>query len=81
MIPDPRSLLDRFRQAEVEDLHGAVVAYFDVGWLQIAVDDPARVSFFQCIRDLPGDRECVIEWNRTVRNPVGKRDALDKLHH
>ena len=63
---DGRSGFERFRQAEVEHLHGAVVAHLDVGGLQIAMDDALLVRGFERFCDLLRDRERLVERNRVL---------------
>ena len=58
--------VERLRKAEVQDLHGAVIFNFDVGWLEIAVDDTGFVSRFQCLGDLLGDRQSFIDRDRAL---------------
>ena len=70
---------DELRQAEVQHLHGTVVAYLDVGGLQIAVDDALLMRSFERFRDLLRDRECFVERNRTALQPVLKRLTLDEF--
>ena len=70
-----------FRQAEVEHLHRAVRAHLDVRWLEVAMDDPLFVRGFERLGDLLRDRQCVIERDRPLRDPVRQRRPLDQLHH
>jgi hypothetical protein len=51
------------RETEVQHLHGAVVAHFDVRGLQVAVDDAGLVGGLERLCDLLCDRQ-------------GSRDAL-----
>ena len=44
------------------------------------MNDPLLVRGFKSFRDLLRDRQRVIERDRTVRDPVGKRRPLDKFH-
>ena len=55
------SRAQRLRQAEVQYFHGAVVADHDVGGLEVAMDDAALVCGFERVRDLPRDRERLVE--------------------
>ena len=48
--------LERFRQTEVQHLHGAIGAQLDVGGLQVAMNDAALVGGFEGVGDLPRDR-------------------------
>ena len=67
-------------QPEVEHLHGAVVSHFDVGRLQIAMDDALLVRRFERFGDLPGDRQRFVDRDRSVRNAIGEGRSLDELH-
>ena len=58
------------REAKVEHLDGAVLPYLDVGRLQIAVDDPLVVRRFQGLGDLLRDRQCFVERDRAVYDPL-----------
>ena len=60
----------RLRQAEVEDLHGAVGPHLDVRGLQIAVDDPLLVRRFERLGDLLRDRQRLVERDRPARDPL-----------
>jgi len=53
--------LQRFREAEVQHFHHAVGPHLDVGGLQIAMDDALLVRGAQRVRDLPGDRQSVVD--------------------
>ena len=44
--------IEGFGEAEIEDLYGAVVAYFDVRGLQVAMDDALTVRGFERFGDL-----------------------------
>ena len=70
-----------FGQPEVQHLHRAVLADFDVGGLQVPMDDPLLVRGFERLGNLLGDREGLVDRDRPARNPIGERRALDKLHH
>ena len=39
------------------------------------------VRDFEGFRDLPGDRQRFIEWNRPLRDAVRERRPFDQLHH
>src|SRR5688500_1261324 len=51
----------------------------DVRWLQIAMDDAVLVRCFESLRDLPCNRQGLIERDRSARDPIGERVALDEL--
>ncbi len=55
-------------------------AQFDVGGLQVAVDDALLVRGFEGFGDLFGDGERLIDRNRTLRDAVGERRPLDQFH-
>ena len=82
---DPRAPLaaagiDGLRQAEVQDLDRAVAADFDVGRLQVAVDDALLVRGFERVGDLPGDRERLRHRQGAARDERGEVVALNQLH-
>ena len=58
--------LSGFRQPEVEHLHGAVRADFDVRRLQITMDDALLVRRLQRLGDLFRDQQCLVEWDRSA---------------
>ena len=76
-----REILDRPREAEIEDLHDPGRRDLDVGWLQVAMHDPVVVRRLQRLGDLPGDWDRVGRRNGTGSDPIGERGALDQLHH
>ena len=39
------------------------------------------VGCCESFTNVPGDRECVFDWNRTTSNAIGQRFAFDKLEH
>ena len=43
--------------------------------------DPALVGGAQCLGDLPGDRQRLLDLQWTARDPRGQRLALDQLEH
>jgi hypothetical protein len=71
----------RLGQAEVEHLHRAVLAYLDVGRLQVAVDDPLLVRRLERFGHLPGDRQRLLDRDRSLADPVGERRPFDQFHH
>ena len=71
---------ERFGEAEVQHLHGAVFADLDVRGLQIAVDDSLIVRRFERLGDLLRNRERLRERNRALCDPLGKRRAFNQLH-
>ena len=57
---------DGFRQPEIQYLHAAVRRDFDVGWLQIAVDDAFAMRGFQRLGDLTCIVERLFDWYWTA---------------
>ena len=72
----------RLRQTEVEHLHRAVGADFDVRGLEIAMDDALLVRGFERVGDLARDRQRVGERRVGPRAMLRRQIlALDQLHH
>jgi hypothetical protein len=67
-------------QAEVEHLHGAVVAHLDVRGLQVAMDDPLFVRRFERFGNLPRDRQRLGQRDGAAREPLRQVLALDQFH-
>ena len=55
---------------EVQHLHSAVLSHFDVGRLQIAMDDALLVRRFERFGDLSCDRQRLVDRHRALRNAV-----------
>ena len=55
---------------KVQHLHGAIGPHFDVGRLQIAMDDARFVGGFERVRDLPCDRQRFVERNGSAGDPI-----------
>jgi len=53
----------------------------DIRGLEIAVDDPLLVGRFERLRDLPRDRQRLVDGNRPVREAIGERRSLDQLQY
>jgi hypothetical protein len=53
----------------------------DVGWLQVAMDDALLVRGLECFGNLPGDRQRLIDVNRSMNKPIGERRSLDQLEY
>ena len=68
-----RPLLERFREAEIEDLHRAVVPDLDVGRLEVAMHDPLLVSGLQRLGNLLRDWERLVERDGTSSDAVRER--------
>ena len=45
------------------------------------MDDPLLVRRFERLRDLPRDRQGLVERDRAARNALREIVALDELHH
>jgi hypothetical protein len=72
--------LQRFGEAEVEHLDGAVFTHLDVRRFQVAVDDRLLVRRLERLGNLFRDRECVIDGQGSLSEPIGKRRPLHQLH-
>jgi hypothetical protein len=70
-----------FASPEVEDLDHTVWPDLDVGRLQIAMNDPARVCGVEGLDNLSGRCERLVGRQRTGAQSVFERYALDELHH
>ena len=68
--------MDRFRQTEVENFHGAVGRDLEVGWLQISMNDALFVSGLQGVGDLAGIVERLLQRQRALRSVT-----LHQFHH
>jgi hypothetical protein len=53
---------------------------FDVGGLQIAVDDALLMRGFEGVGDLLGDRQHPVDRDRSARDPLRQVLAFDELH-
>jgi hypothetical protein len=54
---------------------------FDISGLQIAVNDSGIVSRGQRLRQLFGNRNSIVERDRTTRDALREVVAVDQLHH
>ena len=54
--------------------------YFNIGGLQVSMDDALFVRGFQCLGDLLGEGEGFIHGNWAAPNALSKGFPLDKLH-
>jgi hypothetical protein len=79
-VPPYARGIDRLSEAEIEHLHGAVVAHLDIGGLQIAVNDAALVSLFDGVRDLARDAERLLHRQRAAADALGEILAVHELH-
>ena len=73
--------LHRLREPEVEHLHRTVRSNFDIGRLQVPVDDALLVRRRQRLGDLFRDRQRLVECDSAVCDPVRERRSLDQFHH
>ena len=71
----------RLGQTEIEHLHGAIRTQLDVCGLQVAVNDALLVRRLERIRNLTGDRQRLVERQRTLRDAIRKRRTFDELEH
>src|SRR5436190_18706322 len=72
--------VERFREAEVENLDRAVDPQLYVRGFQIAMDDTAVVRGFERLRDLPRDGQRLVDGQRALRDPIGEGRPVDQLH-
>jgi hypothetical protein len=72
--------VERFRQTKVEHFDRAVVAYFDVGRLQIAMDDALFVCRLEGVGDLRRNRQRLVEGERPALDPLREVLAVDEFH-
>ena len=70
----------RLGETEVQHSHRAVVFHFDVGGLEIAVDDALLVRGFEGLGDLARDGQRLRERDRAAGKPMGQVLAVDQLH-
>ena len=70
----------RFRQPEVHQL-GARLRQHDVARLQVAMDYPTLVRFFQSFANLDSQFQNLLERQRALVQSIGQRFAVQKFHH
>jgi hypothetical protein len=70
----------RFGETEVEHFHRAVLADFDVGGLQIAMNDALLMRRLEGLGDLSCDGQGFIDRHPALRE-VGQSGPLDQFHH
>ena len=73
--------VERLRQPEVEHLHYAVVADFDVRWFEVAMDDAAIVGGFECFRDLQGDCQRLLQRQRAAGDQRGEGRSVHQFEN
>ena len=71
----------RFGESEIDELDLPVRSEPDVGRLQVAMDDALRVGGVEAGGDLLRQGDGFADRNRTARNQIGERFALDERHH
>jgi hypothetical protein len=54
---------------------------FDVGGLQIAMNDGLLMRGLEGFGDLSCNRQRFVDQQRSCADPIGERRSLDKLHH
>ena len=69
----------RLRQAEVENLDGAVVREHDIRGLEVAVHDAVLVRCLERVGDLPRDGQRLVDGQRAAGDPVGEGLSFDEL--
>src|ERR1035441_6134193 len=74
------SLVNDLRQPEVQNLGVSALGDKDVCGLDVPVDDAFGVSRVQCVRNLDGQRENQLGFQRSASNAVPQRLAVEKLH-
>ena len=72
--------LGQFRQTEVEHFHQTTFIYHDVSRLEVTMNDPGGLGFRQCIGDLDGVLQDIIQLQPAAWNQLAERLALDIFH-
>ena len=75
------AVLQKLREAEVEDLHGAAAGQRDVRRFQVAVTDPLLVRGLERIENLPRDAHGFIHGERAGRESLGERLTVDEFQN
>ena len=79
---DGRRIAGRgLRQTEIQNLYDTVSRNLDVRWLQIAVNDPFFMRGIESLRNLTGNRYDLVGSERSARDAVSERLAVDELQH
>jgi hypothetical protein len=68
------------REPEVQNLRVARQCHQNVGRLEVAVDNPARVRRVERIGHLHGNRQRLGQWHGPARDPCRERLPLDEFH-
>ena len=71
----------RFRQAEVQYDDLSLRGHFDVGRLQVAVDDPFLVGRLHGLVHLPRHAQSFFHRKATLQQSLGQCLSRDQLHH
>src|SRR5262245_31658405 len=66
-------------QTEVQYFHGFVTAKFDIGGLEVPVDDPLLVRRFKSFGYLARNRQRLCSWQRAARDPIGECRSVDQF--
>ena len=66
-------------QPEIEHLHRAVLCELDIGGLQIAMHDAVLVRRLERFGNLTGNRQRFVNRDRSLRDAVCQRRAVDEL--
>ncbi len=74
-----RFLTDSLCQSEIEDLDGAAGRRFDVGRLQIPMNDALGVRRLECFGCLARDRQRVVQRQLPLMNAIGERCSVDEF--
>ena len=74
-----RFLTDSLCQSEIQDLDGAAGRRFDVGRLQIPMNDALGVRRLECFGCLARDRQRVVQRQRPLMNAIGERCSVDEF--
>src|SRR5262249_43392929 len=68
------------RNAEIEHLHGAVLAHHDVVWLHITVDEPGAVRCGEGTRAVDQPAKPACDRNARVTDERPERASANELH-
>ena len=69
-----------FGETKIEDFHDAVRTDLDVARLEIPVHDAAFVGVIECIGDLPGNADRLIQRQRSLPDTFGESRTFDQFH-
>ena len=74
-------MLEDLRKTEVQQLHRAVRSELDIRRLEIAVNNPSLVRCFQGFRDLSGNWQRFIDWDRSFPDSIRQRRPFDQFEY